>query len=214
MNRMIQGQNVIEIWEVADIPTQARAAQIPRMKFALLHDGGLTWSLCWSPWNPRGNRLGCLAGALGDGSVRIWALPSTTCFGSGTVEWPQRGEPEPIVCFQHSDVDHSLPSSVDWLPYEPHDLLLVGYWDGCVSIVKLCEDANPHAEVLQYFPANVLPLRSVKWLPSLPSFGSSPDSAHRFSFCVAGHEGSVTVWDARYGNATASVCDINIYVSI
>lgn len=192
---------------------------LPRLALILAHNGGLTWDICWCPGIVESAqktglpRLGLLSAVLGDGSVNIWAVPMPDAIQSqnrrnwGTVAV----EPAPVARCSPQDLGNSLPCRVDWLPDEPHDLLLLACWDGTVAIARLNAgkkgpgsvgreaDKNGRLygmELLCHFPADFQPLRAAKWLPA-GTANNSLDKANRYIFATAGHEGTIKIWDAR-----------------
>lgn len=101
-------------------------------------------------------RLGLLCAALGDGSVCIWAVPQPSALHQHLVlrdntqghaaaaasslseTYPHTTvDAVPIAKIASIHLNGSMPNRVDWLPDEPHDLLLIGCWDGSVALVKL-----------------------------------------------------------------------------
>lgn len=78
-------------------------------------------------------RLGLLAAALGDGTVRVWAVPHPAAvqqqLGSGGSTGQAGQAPlvslEPIALLSSRQLGGSMPACIDWLPSKPHDLLLV-----------------------------------------------------------------------------------------
>lgn len=237
----VAGPNCIQLWEVASLAAEAgkrgNATSIthPRLVLGIAHDAGVTWHCRWCPTRAATDmeapalgavppsRLGLLAAALGDGSLRVWAVPHPRLISrrretqgpSGGQQQQQQQQqqhiafPLPIAHLSSRHLSGSMPSRVDWLPEPPHDLLLIGCWDGSVAVAKLQPgsgqrdggvsdaDAPPLGmHVLLHFPADTQPLRAVRWLPA--GIGTrSIDFAHRYLFLTAGHEGSVKIWDSR-----------------
>lgn len=200
LNTVVNGPGILQIWAVSP-------RSPPFLALGIIHDGGLTWDVSWCPGAHKDARLGLLAAALGDGGVRIWAVPTLSSASS-------HGEGQPMIhlpvvaSIHEKHLSGSKPCIVDWLPAVPHDLLLIGCWDGSAVIVQLQPqpsmeyssepyDRTPRQmSVIAHFPAEVVPLRSLKWIP--PSVCStSLDRAERHLFLSAGHEGCVKVWDYR-----------------
>lgn len=208
LNAIYSGRNAIQIWKFPDSCVHAakkkNAAAAPRLAMNLLHDGGPTWCLSWCPTRvaaETGEKVGLLAAVLGDGRVCIWDVPlGIEC---DNTSGPSTFHVEPVASIGMKDVDGSIPCTVDWLPHSPHDLLLVGYRDGCVSIIRLLYDVAKSdgkeklMEVVQYFPAEVLSLTSAKWFPML---GDACDvhGIERHTFVTSGHESAINVWDSRF----------------
>jgi general transcription factor 3C polypeptide 2 len=231
------GPNSIQIWELDAIEKSKKSstANKPRMAVAIGHNGGLTWHCKWCPSEKTATasstsavssdvlpRLGLLSAALGDGTVQVWSVPQPHAL-------PPRSSthistPAPVAFLSSRHLSGSLPSRVDWLPDAPHDLLLIGCWDGTVAIAKLdstattsesTEDvvmmdaASPGSiinttratrpvglRLLCHFPAETQPLRAAKWLPAGEGSGSI-DFANRFMFLTVGHEATIRIWDVR-----------------
>lgn len=98
---------------------------------------------------------GLLAAVLGSGDVMIWAVP-TVQYLLDIGPWEQQQDRQqqqqpmsalslqlqPIMQLCCSAVGGSLASCCAWLPAPPHDQMLVGHWDGNVSIWKLQTSAG------------------------------------------------------------------------
>lgn len=218
----ICGDNSIQIWEFPGEDSGDGEGQrgCPVLSVNVEHRGGVTWSCDWCPAPnvSTDDRLGLLASALGDGSVCVWSVPHPR----GWLHMAERenmlhGRPKPAAWFCSKHLDSSLPSTVQWLPGEPYDLLLVGCWDGYVCIAKMIDKQeeigksnvdgwknagsslpSPHnIEFLYYFPTDQLPLRAASWMPNIPKLQAPFDSSNRYMFSTVGHEGALTIWDAR-----------------
>lgn len=174
----VTGPGVIQIWEIPDpdySPSPRENTPSPRMALAIAHDGGLTWQCKWCPvpgltdptnintTNSRNSsgdelevpRLGLLAAALGDGSVRVWAVPQPAALREALgAQAPPLEEPlvislPPVVILRSSHINGSLPCVLDWLPAFPNDLLVVGCWNGHAAVVKLLPTSNQQNRGLQ-----------------------------------------------------------------
>lgn len=183
---------VIQVWKVKGFGREATVEPLVNV----LHEGGVTWSVCWCP-SPQAaeGRLGLLAAVLGDGSVCIWDIPDLSDRDAATAGG-LTCRVAPVAELPPHHVDGSIPCTVDWLPHAPHDLLLVGYRDGCVAIVQLADGDSPgeRMRVKQYFPAEALTLTAARWFPARLS---GTGAAERRMFVTCGHESVVNVWDAR-----------------
>lgn len=161
------GPNSIQIWEldsIAKSKNSSAAATKPRMAVAIGHNGGLTWHCKWCPTEQTTAartststsnasaevlpRLGLLAAALGDGTVQVWSIPQVHTLPQCSSMYV--ATPAPVAFLSSRHLSGSLPNRVDWLPDRPHDLLLIGCWDGTVAIAKLdptsTEDLNIPSE--------------------------------------------------------------------
>jgi hypothetical protein len=183
---------VVQVWKVEGSGKEARVEPLVRV----VHSGGVTWSLSWCP-SPRAackGRLGLLGAVLGDGRVCVWEIrDGDSARGGAACRVP------PVAEIPPHHVDGSIPCTLDWLPHDPYDLLLVGYRDGCVSIVQLSDgDAvEERMNIRQYFPAEALTLTAAKWFPGNLRDASLDDGAERRTFVTCGHESALNIWDAR-----------------
>eukprot|EP00887_Chlorella_sp_A99_P006678 scaffold3.g6678.t1 len=236
IGKLIRGRCSIQLWEVWHPHQPAALVCRPRLALALVHDGGLAWHCRWCPRAGLADslgadggavlpRLGLLAVALGDGTLRVWAVPQPRVLGGGAAAAgaPPAAALEPVALLSHHHLGGSTPAVVDWLPGEPHDLLLVGCWDGTVAIARLLppqlasagsaagavaagagmangtggSSSGPRGlELLAHFPADACPLRAVRWVPPRVC-AAVADGAARALFLTAGHEGVLRLWDAR-----------------
>lgn len=174
----------------------------------------------WSPGPDCHSPIGVLAAALGDGSVEVYCVPNPEevlgCsalrqggqngHANGECALPvsssvsASNEPlvvalKPVVSIAGESMNCSIVSSIDWLPSFPNDLLLLGCWDGHVSIWQLpqCDGHSP--QQLAYHRCEYLAIRRAVWLRTT-SPPSAADSSHRNLFCTAGHSGKLVIWDA------------------
>jgi len=191
---------VIQIWRVSGAGREGKVEPLVN----LVHEGGVTWSVCWCPTPQALNgRMGLLAAVLGDGTVCVWDVPKLDppgeVGGSGVRQPQLTCRAAPVAKIGPASVDGSIPCTVDWLPHEPFDLLLVGYRDGCVSIVQLADEASDRMHIKQYFPAEALTLTAAKWFPSELHDGHKEvdDGAERRTFVTCGQESAINVWDTR-----------------
>ena len=244
-------------------------------------------------------RVGWLAVALGSGDVLVTPVPHPAAVLRQQQQQQQQQQraDSPVDQQQHSvlavrlaaavtlasaRVGGSLAAALDWLPRPPHDLLLVGHWDGTTALWRLapsastrpdrchaaslilcdavvlqgaimqthrschvadlrsncasfgCHDhhrpsaqlsarcctlgASPGvavpshrrqsaclprsppiaAELLLHVRTNEGPVRSVVWAPAALEDGGDA-LAGRSVFMTAGHDGNVSIWDARCG---------------
>ncbi|KAG6554196.1 hypothetical protein Mapa_004112 [Marchantia paleacea] len=185
-----------------DWPEEQPLAQ---MVLGLTHEGLVTWDAKWQPVGEEkialqereSLRLGFLAAVLGNGSLQVYDVPMPSIFSKTTVsscEEPLIVSIEPV--FKCSSLQKrgykSIPVSLEWSTWDPHDRLLVGFHDASVGVWKFVPDF-PATETrpLMFFQADALPLRSVAWAPE----GSGPQGRHLI--VTAGHSGWVKFWDLR-----------------
>ncbi|KAL4458983.1 hypothetical protein ABPG75_013848 [Micractinium tetrahymenae] len=209
---------------------------LPRLALALAHDGGVTWCCKWCPDPGLADepaavlagsalpRLGLLAAALGDGSIRVWAVPRPQAVAAQAAQQQQQQQGGPLVlslppvaAASSAALGGSMPNVVDWLSAAPHDLLAVGSWDGSVAVLRLVPGQAAPAgagsgggggpadggagsmhglQLLSHFSADVLPLRVLRWAPPA-ACAAALDSLERQLVVTGGHEGALRVWDLR-----------------
>lgn len=69
--------NLVQIWNCGQLNNNSTAEIIPELDFCLVHDYGRIWSLVWCPSGCYDNkRLGLLAAACSDGTVRVFSVPN------------------------------------------------------------------------------------------------------------------------------------------
>ncbi|WPT13494.1 hypothetical protein PSENEW3_00001334 [Picochlorum sp. SENEW3] len=207
--RAYHGEASIQVWRVKDESIK-NTRTAPEVEMAIMHEGGVTWSVCWCPAveSMVDGRIGLLAAVLGDGRVCVWDVPKNTRIGEECA--PSMYAVDPIAEVPAGHVDGSLPCTVDWLPHAPYDLLLVGYQDGCVSIIKIIDEQEGgmkevSMKVIQYFPSDVLPLSAALWFPSCSNTASRHRDAacegegiERYAFATVGDESVLNIWDSRH----------------
>ncbi|CAM6093166.1 unnamed protein product [Calypogeia fissa] len=178
------------------------------MVLSLVHDGLVTWDAKWRPVGETTSsgteremfRLGFLALLLGDGSIQVFdvplpsLLPTQSSRGPLTESVPSAVRLEPI--FRCSDLESgghkSIPLSLEWSTWDPHDLILVGFHDATVGLWKFFPSSKGKgARPLMFFTADSLPLRSVAWAPD------ASGSSGKCVFVTAGQTGWVKFWDIR-----------------
>lgn len=179
-----------------------------KMVLGVVHDGLVSWDAKWRPVGESTNlglkrellRLGFIALLLGDGSIQVFDVPLPRIVpipsreGSLTGNVPLNVRMDPV--FRWADVrsggHKSIPLSLEWSTWDPHDLILVGFHDATVGLWKFFSNPQqPEARPLMFFTADSLPLRSVAWAPD--ACGSSGKQI----FVTAGHTGWVKFWNIR-----------------
>ncbi|KAG0585438.1 hypothetical protein KC19_2G011500 [Ceratodon purpureus] len=196
------------------MPLSKSSVVLPKMVLGIAHEGEVTWDAKWRPVAVAGGasecteglderecmRLGFLAVVLGDGSVQVFDVPlPTTREENGTMG----GETEPLIVqmnpiFRSSDLQSnghkSIPLSVEWSTWAPHDMLLVGCHDGTVAVFKVfpCSAPLQESRPLLFFTADFMTLRTVAWAPA-----NCSGSAGKHLIATAGHSGWIRFWDLR-----------------
>ncbi|DBB09914.1 TPA: hypothetical protein ACH3X3_001521 [Trebouxia sp. C0006] len=246
IGEIVSGPAIVQIWS-APYATEAKASSIsnalPQMQLGICHEGGLTWDCKWCPSDTSIqhiagtgalSRLGLLALVLGNGELQVVAVPHPKAalqgldpmlaHQDGSEDSSVSGvnaallvEVPPVAWLQASAMGGSLPCVVEWLPVPPHDLLLVGFWDGSLAVVRLQPSSAPSTPdspslqssqesqlrrkaqhdmvVLTHFQVEPTPLRAVAWCP--PQVGQEESLEQRCLFLTAGHLGFLRMWDSR-----------------
>ncbi|KAK9794630.1 hypothetical protein WJX73_002591 [Symbiochloris irregularis] len=176
-------------------------------------------------------RLGIVAVLLGTGEIQVLSLPNPAhVLAQGQGPGSQALgpavtmiEPQPMAHAQRGSLGDSCASTVEWLPSAPHDLLLVGCWDGTAAIFRMLPEADAAAQApgpssqagpsgtdtgaatpadcegmqpLLHFKADINIVRCVAWAPTRTT-GATSDQAGRHLFATAGHGNHVRIWDSR-----------------
>ncbi len=191
---VVRGQGLIQIWTIEAELHQGRPAA--QMALGIVHEGGICSCLQWCPDAsllmkdiPRTfSSLGLLAMALGNGDVQIVAVPEPN-------EERQLVHVEPWIRVSPFALSGSLVSCLDWHPAMPHDLLLMGSWNGSVTLWALPFQERGEAQLLLHHSIDSLALRRVVWLRPPPVQDAESDALIRHCFCSVGHSGHFTIWN-------------------
>ena len=193
------GPALLQVWRV---PSDSDAP--PALALARAHSSGLAWDAKWRPGSgPDKAVLGVVAAALGDGEVVVCAVPASGAVLRSALAAVAGGAP--IVHITPLARGRcGMPSTLEWCPRAPHDLLLAACWDGSAVLWRLDADPPPPAgpeDAAQRGMAPLLrvqseqsPLRCAAWPPPevCTTYGSAP-AAHVFA--LAGHAADLRLWD-------------------
>jgi hypothetical protein len=144
------GAGCVQIWRFSAARASQAVAHTPSLALLLVHDGGAVWDLRWAPEQQRPataaaaaaaaaastaapaapQRLGLLAAALGDGSVRIFAVPEPAAAVAGATQVSAL-PPLAVLRMEDSDIWR-----VRWSLHGASTLLTGGV-DGSVSLWQL-----------------------------------------------------------------------------
>lgn len=76
-----ESKYVIQIWNCGKLPTLKPATTNPKLALCLAHEFGRVWCLRWCPSGCYDQeRLGILAAACSDGTIRCFSIPNPSCF--------------------------------------------------------------------------------------------------------------------------------------
>ncbi|CAN7999009.1 unnamed protein product [Ixodes hexagonus] len=142
---------LLQFWGLGALES-TRAECSPRLGLAMAHDFGFVADLCWCPsgcWEAEDSpsdeitgmrRLGLLALACGDGTVRIVSVPVP----EDLPHPPEGGRPlfragdcSAILRLGRGLLGTSPCTRVSWDPHRKHRVLAAGYGDGRVALFDL-----------------------------------------------------------------------------
>lgn len=211
VGQILNGPGIIQIYCINQILKENGNPNI-YLGYGIIHDGGICWSLKWCP-DPTAiisaikieenknnyNVIGILAVILGNGQVHVILAPDPD-----EVNLENSNETfvkiQPQLLIHASDLCGSMPSCLDWLAVWPHNLILIGCWDGSVSIWSLPVKPGSTFQHLIHHRCEFLALRSVKWLRPyhIPSSqNNDEESIYKYLICTGGHSGRLNIYDIR-----------------
>ncbi|XP_066929476.1 uncharacterized protein [Clytia hemisphaerica] len=177
-------RGLIQIWYVGKIHQTSHSCK-PKLVYGICHEYGPVYDLKWCPANYEDyemeeikERLGILALACGDGSVRILSIPRPTNIGPGS---------QPVFCtldpvltlLTHKNNAFETQRTgfclcVRWHPLKPHRKIAAGFADGSVRIwdvasqsmfLKIEEgNATSLLPIITMYPHSYA-VRSIDWCP-------------------------------------------------
>uniref|UniRef100_A0A3P8UUY3 General transcription factor IIIC, polypeptide 2, beta n=1 Tax=Cynoglossus semilaevis TaxID=244447 RepID=A0A3P8UUY3_CYNSE len=150
VHKMYSGPGLIQLWDVGKLEYNQCPDSLPTLAYGLAHDHGFTWTLKWCPagaWElpscgrkaPFLPRLGLLAASSSTGVVTIYSLPHPDALNTsknlqrsegvvtlkmGSLKCPRQDQSGQVLC-------------MDWLPQKPHNVIVVGFYDGGVGFWDL-----------------------------------------------------------------------------
>ena len=205
VNDCHDGPGIIEILQIRCGAERGKIADA-KLCCTIRHQGAVTWDLAWCPQHFSAD-VGILAAALGNGEVCIYCFPFPSPEETGGGGESSVMDLRPTIEMKNLQERKSIPSSLAWYPKKPHDLLLVGCWDGKVAVFK------HHREemcLLSCFSADIHPIRSVSWVndsdsaamktdedDSSPSSSEIYDEKRALLYATAGHGGSLKIWSVH-----------------
>jgi WD40 repeat protein len=131
----------VQIWKCHPPQGGAPGGTCMELLFVLTHEFGAAWSMSWCPpCEPVESRMGLLAIAHGDGTVRIHSVPSDKHMHSAgqkykSADWAASLAPlidSPPACTINFD---EVIKSLQWNPNDPRQILV----GGSSGVVKLLE---------------------------------------------------------------------------
>ncbi|KAM4633588.1 general transcription factor 3C polypeptide 2 [Polymixia lowei] len=221
VNRTYSGSGLIQLWDLGKLEYDSRPESRPSVAYGLAQDKGFVWQLKWCPsgaWElptcsrkaPFLPRLGLLAVATSTGVVTIYSLPHPDALHSSK-KLPDSGQASPAPPLYKAKgvltlklgslkAPHNAKSgqvlSMDWLPVKPHNIMVIGFYDGIVGLWDLSSrssllrlrEADSSLTVLPYrcFQAHDNAVRALVLCP-----------ASRYLLVTAGDDRMVKTWDLR-----------------
>jgi len=128
---------VIQIWNCGKLRQHESPTAAPKLELCIAHDYGRVWSLLWCPSGCyTDTRLGVLAAACSDGTVRLFSVPH-----SGVLE-RKESEPlalkaEPSLSLALNVQDASECTSLHWDSTQGHRFIIAGFANGVVAVWNL-----------------------------------------------------------------------------
>ncbi|XP_047316570.1 uncharacterized protein LOC124920185 isoform X2 [Impatiens glandulifera] len=150
---------------------------LPRVVLCLAHNGKVAWDVKWRPVvedNVK-HRLGYLAVLLGNGALEVWDVPHpftmksiySSCQKKGTDPRFLKLDPVFRCSIIKTGDRQSIPLTVEWSSFFPHDLIIAGCHDGVVALWKFSADkSSKDTRPLLCFSADTFPIRTLAWAPS------------------------------------------------
>ena len=162
-------QGLVQVWRCGE--------GAPELLVGLVHPYGRVWEVAWCPsggWTA--GRLGLLAAACSDGSVRVWAVPRPGQAAAGL----HRAEPA-LTLTLGGPAGRCL--GLAWHRGAGHRHLAAGYSSGLVAVWDLATTSS----LLRTSPTTLLPhLTWAAHCGSVTGVSFRPDAAERPRFLVSG----------------------------
>ncbi|XP_046574621.1 general transcription factor 3C polypeptide 2-like [Haliotis rubra] len=223
-NKTYSEPGVVQMWDFGELTCHNTSTPDPKLAFSIGHDYGSVWQVCWCPrgvWeepivtldNTQEDlpRLGLLALACSDGTVRVFSVPHPQFLeATSEVYFPpeehmQRERTPPIYkalpCLTLTNRSNSDTGSclcIDWQKAGGSQYILAGYSQGCVQVYDLLTTspllrvlANTGESILpsRAFPAHLRAVTGCAWSETIPS-----------CFSTAGRDKVVMFWDMNNPN--------------
>ncbi|XP_034555359.1 general transcription factor 3C polypeptide 2 [Notolabrus celidotus] len=215
------GHGLVQLWGVGTLELSSRPDITPALSYGLAQDKGFIWQLKWCPsgcWEPPDcgrkapllPRLGLLAVAASTSVVTIYSLPHPEALRSNRKPANSGKDDQQLQIFQaeavltlklgsFKDPRHERSGqvlSMDWLPEKPHNIMVIGFYDGVVGLWDLStktgllrvREPDASLSLLPYrcFLAHDNAVRALGFCP-----------ASRNLLVTAGEDRYVKTWDLR-----------------
>ena len=181
------GPGLVQLWRAA----AGAEEDSPELLFSLCHDYGTVWDLEWAPSGGPG--LGLLAAACGDGSVRVWAVPSPEQLGGRGAVFAKSADLSLVAGEPCGEAGQCL--ALSWYRGPGH-----GYLASCHAsgLVNLWHVATTSA-LLRPSPGTLLPVQT--WLAhhgSVTGVSLCPGTEPHPAYAVTGGtDRCYKFWDLR-----------------
>lgn len=125
---------LIQIWNCGNIRNVCPAQVAPELEFCIAHNYGRVWSLVWCPSGCYDQeRLGLLAAACSDGTVRIFSIPNPTTLTKENSK-PLFLLTDANVTLRLNTKEISECTSLDWDSTLGHKFIVAGFANGIVGL--------------------------------------------------------------------------------
>jgi general transcription factor 3C polypeptide 2 len=136
------GSGLLQFWRCEE-------GAAPIFMFGLGHRHGRVWELAWCPSGGGGpGRLGLLAAACSDGTVRVWAVPQPAAMAEGALY-----SGEPVLSLQCGGAGPGQALGLSWHRGPGHRHLAACFASGLVAVWDLATTSR----LLRPSPAALLP---------------------------------------------------------
>lgn len=211
-------KGLIQLWDVGNLEKNY-LTKAPKLALAIAHENGEIWDLTWCPsgcweevvdlqndaFKKSGNklpRLGLLAAACSDGTVKIYSIPHPCCLGKNENILPVFKSKASIVLVSPQDGPNiscspTICTKISWQRTSSHSHLAAGYGNGLICIWNLMSSSpllivfNNQGQLTlrpyMSFPAHSACITALIWLP-IPG--------NRY-IATAGYDKTAKVWDLQ-----------------
>ncbi|XP_067122900.1 uncharacterized protein [Centruroides vittatus] len=211
-------KGMIQLWDVGNLENNFLTKR-PKLALAIAHENGEIWDLTWCPsgcWEEvsdlqndglkkSGNklpRLGLLAAACSDGTVKIYSIPQPYCLTKNEGSLPIFKPKADVILVPPENgpnisCHRTICTKVSWQRTNSHSHVAAGYGSGLVCIWNLMSSSPLLIVSTNYgqltlcpfmsFPAHSACITALLWLP-IPG--------NRY-IATAGYDKTAKVWDLQ-----------------
>lgn len=130
-------ENLIQIWNCGTLHNTVPPQVAPHLEICVAHNYGRIWSLVWCPSGCYDKeRLGLLAAACSDGTIRIFSIPNTS-LSTKNINEPSFLRICANVTLRLNTTETSECTSLDWDSTSGHKFIIAGFANGIVALWDL-----------------------------------------------------------------------------